>query len=48
MPLLPLSEHQRPPEHSFAPLQLFPKADCSRFDAFGRIMSGTVKAGDKV
>ncbi|KAI7837170.1 hypothetical protein COHA_008964 [Chlorella ohadii] len=28
--------------------KLFPKADCSRFDAFGRIMSGTVKAGDKV
>ena len=28
--------------------KLFPKADCSAFDAFGRIMSGTVKPGDKV
>lgn len=28
--------------------KLFPKKDCSRFDAFGRIMSGTVKPGDKV
>ncbi|EFN60133.1 hypothetical protein CHLNCDRAFT_56589 [Chlorella variabilis] len=28
--------------------KLFPKHDCSRFDAFGRIMSGTVKPGDKV
>ena len=28
--------------------KLFPKADVSRFDAFGRVMSGTVKPGDKV
>ncbi|PRW60836.1 116 kDa U5 small nuclear ribonucleo component-like isoform A [Chlorella sorokiniana] len=28
--------------------KLFPKADCSRFDAFGRVMSGSVKPGDKV
>ncbi|PSC73984.1 116 kDa U5 small nuclear ribonucleo component-like [Micractinium conductrix] len=28
--------------------KLFPKTDCSRFDAFGRIMSGTVKPGDRV
>lgn len=28
--------------------KLFPKADCSKFDAFGRVMSGTVKPGDKV
>ncbi|GAB4814650.1 hypothetical protein N2152v2_001696 [Parachlorella kessleri] len=28
--------------------KLFPKHDCSRFDAFGRVMSGTVKPGDKV
>ena len=28
--------------------KLFPKNDCSRFDAFGRILSGTVKPGDKV
>lgn len=27
--------------------KLFPKADCSKFDAFGRVMSGTVKPGDK-
>ncbi|KAL4855038.1 U5 small nuclear ribonucleoprotein component CLO [Chlorella vulgaris] len=28
--------------------KLFPKKDCSGFDAFGRVMSGTVKPGDKV
>jgi len=28
--------------------KLFPKSDCSAFDALARIMSGTVKAGDKV
>lgn len=28
--------------------KLFPKADTSRFDAFGRIYSGTVKPGDRV
>lgn len=28
--------------------KLFPKRDCSGFDAFGRVMSGTVKPGDKV
>ncbi|KAL6759260.1 elongation factor EF-Tu-like protein [Haematococcus lacustris] len=28
--------------------KLFPKADCSRFDAFGRIVSGTLRPGDKV
>ena len=28
--------------------KLFPKADCSAFDAFGRVLSGTVKPGDRV
>lgn len=28
--------------------KLFPKQDCSRFDAFGRILSGSVRPGDKV
>lgn len=28
--------------------KLFPKQDCSRFDAFGRILSGTVRPGDRV
>mmetsp|Transcript_20010 Transcript_20010/g.60453 ORF Transcript_20010/g.60453 Transcript_20010/m.60453 type:complete len:985 (+) Transcript_20010:276-3230(+) len=28
--------------------KLFPKTDASAFDAFGRILSGTVKPGDKV
>ena len=28
--------------------KLFPKADCSSFDAFGRVLSGTVKPGDRV
>lgn len=28
--------------------KLYPKQDCSTFDAFGRVFSGTVKAGDKV
>jgi 116 kDa U5 small nuclear ribonucleoprotein component len=28
--------------------KLFPKPDCSSFDAFGRVFSGTVKPGDKV
>lgn len=27
--------------------KLFPKADVSAFDAYGRVMSGTVKPGDK-
>lgn len=29
-------------------VKLFPKPDCSSFDAFGRVFSGSVKAGDKV
>lgn len=28
--------------------KLFPKQDCTRFDAFGRIISGTIRPGDKV
>lgn len=28
--------------------KLFPKQDCSRFDAFGRIVSGVLRPGDKV
>ncbi|GAX78591.1 hypothetical protein CEUSTIGMA_g6030.t1 [Chlamydomonas eustigma] len=28
--------------------KLFPKQDCTRFDAYGRIMSGTIRPGDKV
>lgn len=28
--------------------KLFPKQDCSKFDAFGRILSGTLRPGDKV
>ena len=28
--------------------KLFPKSDCSAFDAFGRVFSGTVRPGDKV
>eukprot|EP00873_Tetraselmis_striata_P045198 jgi/Tetstr1/465462/TSEL_010146.t1 len=28
--------------------KLFPKPDCSGFDVFGRIMSGTLKPGDRV
>lgn len=28
--------------------KLFPKPDCSTFDAFGRIISGTVRPGDPV
>ena len=28
--------------------KLFPKADCTRFDAFGRIISGTIRPGDRV
>ncbi|MEW5309265.1 MAG: hypothetical protein WDW38_001161 [Sanguina aurantia] len=28
--------------------KLFPKADCSRFDALGRVVSGTLRVGDKV
>lgn len=28
--------------------KLFPKADTSAFDAYGRILSGTVKSGDRV
>ncbi len=27
--------------------KLFPKSDCSAFDAFGRVFSGTVRPGDK-
>jgi 116 kDa U5 small nuclear ribonucleoprotein component len=27
--------------------KLFPKSDCSAFDAFGRILSGTIKRGDR-
>ena len=28
--------------------KLVPKPDCSAFDAFGRILSGTVRVGDQV
>lgn len=28
--------------------KLYPKQDCSTFDAFGRVFSGTVKPGDRV
>lgn len=28
--------------------KLFPKQDCSRFDALGRILSGTLRPGDRV
>lgn len=28
--------------------KLFPRQDCSQFDAFGRIFSGTIRMGDKV
>ena len=28
--------------------KLYPKQDCTTFDAFGRVFSGTVKPGDKV
>ena len=28
--------------------KLFPKQDCTRFDAFGRIISGTIRPGDRV
>lgn len=28
--------------------KLFPKQDCSRFDAYGRIISGTLRPGDRV
>ena len=28
--------------------KLFPKSDTSAFDAFGRVLSGTVKPGDRV
>eukprot|EP00803_Ostreobium_quekettii_P004098 evm.model.scf_112.9 EVM.evm.TU.scf_112.9 scf_112:71072-79156(+) len=28
--------------------KLFPRNDCSKFDAFGRIFSGTLRTGDKV
>lgn len=28
--------------------KLFPRSDCSAFDALGRVMSGAVKAGDRV
>ena len=28
--------------------KLFPKQDCTRFDAYGRIMSGTIRPGDRV
>lgn len=28
--------------------KLFPKQDCSRFDTYGRIISGTIRPGDKV
>ena len=28
--------------------KLFPRQDCSQFDAFGRIFSGTIRPGDKV
>lgn len=28
--------------------KLYPKQDCSRFDALARVMSGTVRAGDRV
>lgn len=28
--------------------KLFPRSDCSKFDAFGRIVSGTLRSGDKV
>ena len=28
--------------------KLFPKPDCSSFDAFGRVFSGSIKSGDKV
>ncbi len=28
--------------------KLFPRQDCSRFDALGRIMSGTLRPGDRV
>lgn len=28
--------------------KLFPKSDCSAFDAFGRILSGSIKPGDRV
>jgi U5 small nuclear ribonucleoprotein component len=28
--------------------KLFPRSDCSKFDAYGRIISGTLRPGDKV
>ena len=28
--------------------KLFPTPDCSKFDAFGRVFSGSVQAGDRV
>ena len=28
--------------------KLFPKTDCSAFDAFGRVMAGTLKKGQSV
>ena len=28
--------------------KLYPNQDCTRFDAFGRILSGTLRPGDKV
>jgi len=28
--------------------KLFPKQDCSTFDAYGRIISGTLRPGDQV
>lgn len=28
--------------------KLFPRQDCSRFDALGRVMSGTLRPGDTV
>ena len=28
--------------------KLFPRQDCTRFDAFGRVMSGTIRPGDRV
>jgi hypothetical protein len=27
--------------------KLFPKQDCSQFDAYGRIISGTLRPGDQ-
>ena len=29
-------------------VKLYNKPDCSRFDAFGRVISGTIRKGDQV